>query len=704
MQHYHSTRLLAVVLALPLPGLANGESLEEIIVTADFRNSSLLNQPVSTSVVTSDDIQQRSAQHLEEILNLAPNVNYASGASRARFFQVRGIGERSQFVDPQNPSVGFIMDGIDFSGLATAGTLFDVEQVEVLRGPQGTLHGANALAGLINMRSAAPQSEPGLQIEAMAADYNTWSTGIVGTGPLISDQLLYRLSVHRYASDGFIENDYLDRDDTMDRDETSIRGKLRWLTGDSSTLDITALYLDIDNGYDAFSLDNTRHTLSDQPGKDTQETSALGLNWHSELQAFTHETALSVANSDTDYGYDEDWSYVGIAPGWEYSSVDQYLRVRDSYSMELRFLSNDSSKLFADSTDWVGGIYYLGDREDLVRRYTYLESDFSSTYDTDTFALFGQLDSQLTERLTLITGLRLEHRASDYSDNYGVEAEPDDDLWGGRVVLQYHWAEQGMVYGSISRGYRASGINSSILASMGSTDDPDTIEALGKVQAFDEEFLINYEIGLKGNFLENRLQARTAVFYMDRGDQQVKSSLVIRREDNSSAFIDYTSNAAEGNNYGLELELTWLATDNLNLYANVGLLETEFEEYITPAPDSVDMSGRDQAHAPSYQYAIGGHFDFGAGIYLRVDLEGKDEFYFSDSHNVKSPSQDQLHMRLGYDREKWSVALWGRNLTDEDYYPRGFNFENDPRKEYIVEPYYQYGNPRQVGISASYSF
>ncbi len=701
-------RLLSTaVLILSAPALATDSVLEEVVVTAELRDIPLLQQPASTSVLTSADIQQRAAQHLEDILNLAPNVNYASGASRGRFFQVRGIGERSQFVDPQNPSIGIIIDGIDFSGLALAGTLFDVGQVEVLRGPQGTLHGANALAGLINLRSADPETEPALRVEGMYADYDTWSAGIAGTGPLITDTLLYRLSVYQYGSDGFIDNDYLNRNDTNDRDETSIRGKLRWLAGDRHTLDVTALYIDIDNGYDAFSLDNTRHTLSDQPGQDTQESTALGLNWQSELASTTVAAALSVANTESDYGYDEDWSYVGIAPGWEYASFDQYLRERDSYSAELRFLSHDDSRIFAASTDWVGGLYYLGNREDLRRRYTYLDSDFLSRFDTDSVAVFGQLDTQLSAGLTLITGLRLEHRETDYGDSNGAADDPDSDNWGGRLVLEYQRNDAQMLYVGVSRGYRAGGVNSSIQSSLEVFEDPDIRNRLAGATEFDEEFLVNYELGFKGSFADRSLQLRTALFYMDRSDQQVKGSLVFGREDGSTAFIDYINNAAEGDNYGLELELTWLATDRLYLYANLGLLETEYDDYVYLDSDgnTVDASGRGQAHAPSYQYALGGRFDFVRGFYLRLDLEGKDEFYFSDRHDVKSPSQNQVHMRLGYAGERWSVALWGRNLTDEDYYPRGFgSFGNDPRKEYVLEPYYQFGEPRLVGVSAGYEF
>ena len=141
--------LVAILLCLSIPVAAATPGLEEVIVTAQLRPTPLLNQASSISVITAQDIREREAQHLEGILNLAPNVNSAGGTSRARFYQIRGVGERSQFQEPLNPSIGLLIDGIDFSGLGGAGTLFDVEQVEILRGPQGTLHGANALAGLI---------------------------------------------------------------------------------------------------------------------------------------------------------------------------------------------------------------------------------------------------------------------------------------------------------------------------------------------------------------------------------------------------------------------------------------------------------------------------------------------------------------------------------------------------------------------------
>ncbi|MEP6389292.1 MAG: TonB-dependent receptor [Halioglobus sp.] len=683
--------------------LAQTPQLEEVLVTAEFRDVALQDQVGSTTIIGQDELHERAAQHLEDILNVAPNVNFASGASRARFFQIRGVGERSQFIEPLNPSIGVLVDGIDFSGLGSAGNLFDVDQVEILRGPQGTIHGANALAGLINIQTGSPEETPGLRIETMAADYDTYSAGIVGTGPLIADTLLYRLAINSYQSDGYIENRHLGRDNTNDRDETTIRGKLRWLSGENDTLDLVAMYADLDNGYDAFSLDNNRNTLSDQPGQDTLDSKAIGLNWQRSLRNLQLESKLTIANTDTDYGYDEDWSFVGIAPDLEYSSFDRYRRERDSLSAQVRVMSTTPVPALGANHDWVAGVYYLGEDENLKRQYTYLSEDFRSQYDTDTMAAYGQLDSHLTNSITLISGLRIERRETDYSDNNGVESDPAKNLWGGRLMLEYSVNDDAMLYGGISRGYRANGVNAGILSTLEIVEDPEIAAQLRSQRYFDDESLINYEIGLKNTLLSGQLQSRLTVFYMDRKDQQVKGSLVIPREDGSSNFIDYTSNAADGNNYGLEWEVNWQPTEALVLYANLGLLETEFENYTNAAGD--DLSGREQAHAPSYQYAAGARLNLGARFYARVDLEGKDSFYLSDRHSVEAPSQDLLHARLGFTTQHWDLAVWGRNLTDEDTVVRGFgSFGNDPRKGYVTEPYFQYGEPRLVGISASYQF
>ncbi len=688
---------------------ANAHSLQEVVVTATFRELDILTVPASLTVLDQQLIAERGAEHLQDILNAAPNVNFASGASRGRYLQIRGIGERSQFVDPVNPSVGLLIDDIDVSGMGNAATLFDVRQVEILRGPQGTRFGANALAGMVNIRSNDPTEEFEARVSSGYGNYDSWNIGTVVSGPL-AEGLLGRLAVQQKRSDGYIDNDFLDRDNTNNIDEQSTRGKLRWLASDDLSIDLTGFYVDIDNGYDAFSLDNTRHTLSDQPGHDRQETAAFALasTWTGH-QAFTLKTIVSWSDSNLEYGYDEDWSYNGLCAGtpcdgWEYSSTDNYRRDREASRFEMRFTSSEAGQL-AGHTDWVAGVYYDQKDEDLTREFfdwvLNSPAEFDSRYETENLALYGQLSRPLSERLTLTVGGRWERFEADYKDNRAVKASPDEDLWGGQISLEYSLDHNILVYGLVSRGYKAGGVNGEAVGRAASNGfAPSVIAFLNERLEFDTETLLNYEIGLKGSYLDDSLQLRVAAFFMDRDDIQLKGWY-----NEGPTFVGYTDNAASGENLGLEFEALWQLSSRLQLFANLAWLDTEIDNFIVNVDDTlVDKSGREQAHAPNYQFNIGGRYDFGDGFYARLEAEGKDSFYFSDSHDQQSDSYELFNASFGYQSLHWDITLWARNLTDEDYATRGFYFGNDPRKFYADEEYVQYGEPRVVGANATYHF
>src|SRR5450631_2964675 len=169
---------LALYLLLPQTAAAADDTLEEIVVRATLRSTSVADLPQSVTVLDRDTLQAAGVQHFEDVLGLIPNLNWASGTSRPRFFQLRGIGEVEQYQGAPNPSVGFLIDDIDFSGVGMPATLFDTKQIEVLRGPQGTAYGANALAGLINVRTADPTPEFSLHGEATIGDYQTRAAGV----------------------------------------------------------------------------------------------------------------------------------------------------------------------------------------------------------------------------------------------------------------------------------------------------------------------------------------------------------------------------------------------------------------------------------------------------------------------------------------------------------------------------------------------
>lgn len=695
------------VVTPPGPGV-----IEEIVVSAPFVPLQLNRLPGSISVIGEEQIRQRSATHLQDVLNKAVNVNFAAGASRGRFVQLRGIGERSQFVDPVNPSVGLVIDDMDVSGLGGAATLLDVEQVEILRGPQGTRFGANALAGLINIRTRQPGDSVQGYSEAGWGRYDTWHVGGAIGGPL-SDSLTARVAWRQDRSDGYVDNDFVGRDDTNNIDEDTLRLKARWRVNETMTLNFASLYLKADNGYDGFSLDNTRRTLSDQPGHDRQETAAgvLKAEWWG-LETAKLEAIVSHSSSNLEYGFDEDWSYNGLCTGtpcegWEYSSTDNYQRDKSFRRVEVRALSSEAGRLFGQ-TDWVLGWYYSEEDSKLNRQFTDWDlwlpgAVFYSDYDARNTAVYGELSQPLSERLNLTVGGRLEHFKASYKDDQSVTAKPDENLWGGQISFEYLFDDNTLLYALFSRGYKAGGINGEALGRAEKIALPEPVlDFLTQRLEYDTETLINWELGIKASYLENTFQTRLALFYMDRRDIQLKAWY-----NNGPSFIGYTDNASDGKNYGLEWENTWQITEQVELFANVGWLDTEIDEFVVNDSDCaclMNKSGREQAHAPRYQFSLGGQFELQNNWFVRVEVEGKDEFYFSNSHDQKSSRFELLHATVGYLGAHWEVLFWGRNLSDEDYQVRGFYFGNDPRKFYANEPYYQFGEPRVFGANVRYHF
>ncbi|MCC5861842.1 MAG: TonB-dependent receptor plug domain-containing protein [Gammaproteobacteria bacterium] len=271
--------LPAAFIVATLPALAAGQDaprIDEIIVTADFRGDALARVPASVTVLDAATLRDAGVQHFEDVLALVPNSNFSGESSRPRYLQLRGIGERSQYQGAPNPSVGFIVDDIDFSGIGMVATLFDIEQLEVLRGPQGTRYGANALAGLVYVKSREPGERFELDSELTVGNDNARAAGLAFGGPL-DEAWSYRVSAQRWRSDGFRDNVFLGRSDTNRRDELTTRGRLRYAPDDRFQADLTALYIDLDNGYDAFAIDNSLVTQSDRPGRDAQRSRAASL-------------------------------------------------------------------------------------------------------------------------------------------------------------------------------------------------------------------------------------------------------------------------------------------------------------------------------------------------------------------------------------------------------------------------------------------
>lgn len=665
-------------------------ALDKVIVTSDFRQNDLMDTPASVTVINQQQINEKNAQHLEEIINATPNVNLAAGATRGRYFQIRGTGERSQFQHPVIFSVGTYIDGMNFTGIAGAATFLDVEQVEIFKGSQGTRFGANALAGAINVKSTDPSLDSKGYVKAHGETYNGWGLE-AAHGGTITNQLLYRAAVGKTVSDGFIENTTLDKKNTNNIDEETARLKLRFLASEDLTLDATALYVNADNGYDTFSFDENRKTRSNEPGHDRQETKALSLNSDWKINnAISLLANISGNRNDIEYGYDEDWSDPVLQPG--YQVFDNYQRDAKRDSLELRLQSGNEGRIL--NSDWLLGIYTQNAQLDLTRNRTG-DPEFTNEYKTQSQSLFAEATSHLTSQLALTTGLRYENWQADYEASDGIEGDNNEDLFGAKLTLEYTTNNGQLLYSSITRGYKTGGFN---LEDDLKTEDNRT---------FDTEYQINYEVGTKLSALDGKLNNSIAVFYTDRKNLQLKSSTADPQPDSSVDFIDYTTNAGKGFNYGLEWQVNWQATEQLDLMAALGLLKTEITEHDDPNPEAFNLKDRETAHAPEYTYATSARYQFNDRIYLKVEVEGKDEYFYSDSHNFKSKSYNLANARLGYNTGQYEIALYGKNLTDEEYGTRGFaGWDADPRSGagFDEEEFQQLGAPRVVGIDAKYNF
>ncbi len=691
--------------APPAPREAARQSvLEEVVVTATLRQQTLAQTTASVTVLDAATLRDGGRQHFQDVMTAVPNLHWAGGTSRPRFFQIRGIGEREQWEGAPNPSVGFLIDDIDFSGVGMPATSFDVDRIEVLRGPQGMVYGANALAGLIVMRSREPEQEFGFATEASLGEYDSESLGAVATGPVESLNSAWRIAVQRFRSDGFRTDAYLGRDDTDRRDELTARAKWLWQPSEDTTVRLTWLHTDLDNGYDAWSIDNSRRSLADRPGKDSQQADGGSLRVETRAGSLGSLTLVAAASqADAEYSYDEDW---GNAQSWEPYTYDYFYRAlsaRRGRSLEARLTSDEAEQ--AGDLAWLVGAYALDidHRIDEARRGEFVDPDYpeysggsndvlASRYEALNIAVFGQLDGKLSDRLGWSFGLRAEQRDARYRDRgeqggtpRATQASERNRMLGGQASLYFDPYSQLRLYTTLSRGYKAGGFNLGRAASLR--------------ERFAPEYLWSLDVGAKGEWFDRRLYADVSLFYMKRDDMQVSTG--IQEEGVAGSYLFLTDNAAGGRNAGAEASVRWRVLEQLEIGGSLGLLHSRYSGF---RPTGVDVSDRDQAHAPEYQLSLNATWRNAAGWMARVDFSAIDDYYFDvPPADQRAAAYSLTNLKVGYEADRWSVHLWGRNVFDEEYVVRGFYFANEP-PDWEDKRYTQLGEPRQFGVTARWEF
>lgn len=707
----YPTRIISITLALTAlavvqaqtPGAPAADAppvqLEPLRVTADLWASPLASIPASVSVYDADALRTGAVRHFGDLVDQIPNLTYTGGTSRPRYFQIRGIGENSQFEgETPDSAVRFLVDDFDFTGLGGIASTFDVQQIEVLRGPQAGAFGANAAGGLIRVVSNAPTPFWTGNAEATIGGDDLHTGAFAVGGPLIAsnpNELMARLAVQRTRADGFRHNVTLNSD-TNARDESTARLRLTWNPNSLWRWDAALLYVDFDNGYDEFALDNNgKLTYSDQPGRDEQRSFAGSLRgtYHG-LEGARLTTVTSVARTRSHYAYDDDWtaaSYMGFSDlhrsRWV---VNQELRLDSVAGHELSWIDR-----------WTVGAYYsdIDERSRYADSYPWEINGLKTTYRSKNTAIFGQIGHDFTPHTRLVVGLRGEHISL---DGTGVQSQFDpatsitsgivtvqprfsDTLIGGKLTLEHDLDAHTLAFASITRGYKAGGINVDARIDVGT--DPLT---------YGTETLMNYEVGLRGHWLENQVTGELTAFYLARRNAQVRDSAGF-----GGSYRFFTDNGSTAHVTGLEASSAYAVTRDWSIRGSLAVMSSELDPFTLRNGNT--GGGRDLANTPRYGYTLGTRYGAATGFFASTELIARTQQFDSNNQNEARRAFHLVNASLGYAWREWTVTLWAKNLFDESYDKRVYFFGNeDP--DYIETRYEDRADPRQIGVTASYRF
>ncbi len=681
--------------------LALTEIIDEIVVVGDWRQEEINKKNSSLIVFSQVDIEKKFYKHFEDLAYAIPNLNFAASDSRPRYFQIRGIGERSGYEGTPNSSVGFLIDNIDFSGQGGIASSYDIDQVEIYRGPQGSRMGANALAGMVYVKTKDPEDGFHVSTKLTVGDYDRKDIGAVINVPLNSE-FKYRLSMNKTNFDGFRKNIYLKKSDTSKKDEQSYRFKANWSISENSFLDLVYFNHDFNNPADIWTIDGSLNTLSDRPGMDSQDSDALGVIYHLENSVNTFQVLYSETDTDIIFSYDADWGNADYHAPYIYDYFSETLRKRDSSNLEFRLISNDATLKNNNNLEWIIGASNFrineankkyddgayGDPFDGYGTY-YSKSSFSNNFSSESKSLFGNISYFLSNKIKLSIGMRWEAWKADYLDSNQESFNPSNNMNGGKISLTKLIDDDTTFYMSSAKGYKQGGFN----LGTGLNDTPFSNDI-----NYQPESLINYELGLNKYFSLSSTYLDFVLFFSDRKDQQVLISTQVDPQD-PNTFLYLTRNASEGLNYGAEMSLKKEFSDNFSIFIDVGLLKTEIRNYASRP----DLEGREQAHAPSYSFSSGLRWNITNDLEFLLDVTGKNNFYYSDSHDNQSDDYVLTNLNVVYTRGKLRYNFWTKNLFDKYYSLRGFYFGNEaPNFEDAL--YERHGDPRNLGLSIQYEF
>ena len=688
----------------------------------------------TSAIIFNDELQVKQGQHFSDLIQKVPNLNYAGGTSRPKYFQIRGEGSVSRYADQGPPStyVGLVLDGMDLSELGMITPLFDMQQVEVLMGVQTSLFGASASSGLINFKTNDPTDKEEGYVMTQFGSYNTLTTGIVYNAPLSNGWKL-RLVGHSNVSDGYKENKALGIDyASANRDETSFRAKLL-KTGDNNiTQKYTMIYSDFDNGYDNWSPDNNTDniTYSDNPGKDSQESQIFIADYSYDLGEGFADLNVGMSNNETLHSYDSDWGNSGFwlqdpynfdptVEGYQYDFFDSFDRDIDTKTVDFRLRSNPVND---NKVDYVMGLYQ-SNYEEKTNAAGYIfggsATGLASGYDITTKSAYGELAFNFKNDSSVSLAFRSEARDLTYNDFNDKSASFDmmgDFENSYKIAYEFHPTPTLHWFAYYAEGYHPAGINQNPYL------DADE-------KTYDAETYFDITTGIR--WYTDNIKLSSSLFYLEHDGHIYETSEQLDPM-NPNAFAFFKTNAESGYEYGSESTGEFRISDKFTINATLGLLSSEIElgghdehgdddhdedhgdddHDEDHGDDDHDEHGDEheghehgkKAHSPNWNYSLSFNYDFTVNNSLMIEISGKDGFVFDSAHDeYESEPYHLLNAYYNHSINQFDLGFYAKNILDESYADRGFIIGLEP-PIYEEKLYKSFGPPREIGMSLTYSF
>ena len=690
MQRSYAKRMITLLL-LSAGTFATAEVVEvnEVTVVSQRVERTLTEVPVSISVIDAQGIDDIRAETVGDVIKTMPNVYLQDIPSDYTYFQIRGLPRN---LEQSNFPV--YVDGVPYTSLYGLNvSLLDVEQIELIRGPQGNLFGANARDGLLSIKTRQPQDTAELRVQLGAGNFDYRNTQLVARGPLVDEQLYASFAAERRVRDGYVENATLDTQ-LDDVDEISLRTGLTWLASDSFSAHLSLDYQDRDNGaytYVAGSphLDRGDDLVTHMDIKNILDQeikgTSLSLDWDL-APDWTLSSVTGTRELDTFGRFDAD---LGPTP---FGFFDTTLEEEDLFQ-ELRL----ASKPYSGPVDWLFGLSYFKNEDTNRNVYELMMTEIDANLERDTSSGYANATWYMTPRWTLETGIRYTHEEHTISTRYNnplmpvpsaiTSGEVSDDYsrWLPKAALSYELMQNQVTYLSYGKG---------MLSGSGTwlkeDTDPTTGARKGIPVIYDPEISSNLELGYKAFWPQNQTSLSLTVFQMDIEDYQhfYPDAMLQTR----------VASVPRVRSHGVEGSLVTQLTDYLKAMFSFGYSKAEIDEI-----DSI--SGASPLTSVQVGDRVPGAPKYNANLQLTHEMPVNENWnmrgtfnasYFGDTifDNDGQLEQDSyplidLNWRLTY-QDTWAIRFWAKNITDERY--------QIYRIKYGTSDVASYGSPRTVGI------